>query len=86
MDVWFDDAYYKDVGGKATLTSQENAVIVDGINKSKKTLGKVDKERFNQFLTQPDLAEWVKSLTQKNYSRTKCRRACTICKRLCCLF
>tara|TARA_B100000085_G_scaffold224414_1_gene209763 strand:+ start:496 stop:1761 length:1266 start_codon:yes stop_codon:yes gene_type:complete len=65
MDVWFDDAYYKDVGGKATLTKQENAVIIDGINKSKTTLGKVDKERFNSFLTQPDLAEWVKPFINK---------------------
>lgn len=65
MDVWFDDAYYKDVGGKATLTKQENAVIIDGINKSKTTLGKVNKERFNSFLTQPDLAKWVKPFINK---------------------
>ena len=63
--VWVDDAYYKDVSGKATLTKGENQTIVQALGQSKNTLGKVDKERFNSFLQQPDLAKWVKPFINK---------------------
>jgi len=59
-DVWFDDAYYKDVGGKATLSKADNKVIAQAIEQAKTTLGKTDEGRFNTFLQQPELAKWVK--------------------------
>jgi hypothetical protein len=63
--VWVDDAYYKDVGGKATLTSTENKTVIQALKQAKATLGKTDKGRFDTFLTQPDLAKWVKPFINK---------------------
>lgn len=63
--AWVDDAYYKDVSGKATLTKAENSAVLQSLKQSKTTLGKVDKARFNTFLQQPDLAKWVKPFINK---------------------
>jgi hypothetical protein len=63
--VWFDDAYYKDVGGKATLTSQEDKVVSNGLGQAQVTLKKATPETFNKFLEDPALATWLKPFINK---------------------
>ena len=63
--VWFDDAYYKDVGGKATLTNKENEVISKGVGQAQITLKKATPETFNTFLQDPVLATWLKPFINK---------------------
>lgn len=63
--VWFDDAYYKDVGGKATLTSKENEVISKGLGQAQITLKKATPKTFNTFLQDPVLATWLKPFINK---------------------
>jgi len=64
-DVWFDDAYYKDVGGKATLTSKENEVVKNGLHQAQITLKKASPETFDKFLEDPALATWLKPFINK---------------------
>ena len=64
-DVWFDDAYYKDVGGKATLTSKENVVVKNALHQAHITLKKAQPETFNKFLEDPALATWLKPFINK---------------------
>ena len=63
--VWVDDAYYKDVGGKATLTKQEDAVVTKGLGQAQVTLKKATPETFNKFLEDPALATWLKPFINK---------------------
>ena len=63
--VWYDDAYYKDVGGKATLTSKENEVVKNGLHQAHITLKKAQPETFNKFLEDPALATWLKPFINK---------------------
>jgi len=48
--VWFDDAFYNDYTGIASLTPQENQVIIKGLNQVAQTLTKIDPKTFDKFL------------------------------------
>lgn len=49
--VWFDDAYYNDYTGIASLTPQENQTIISGLNQVAATLMKIDPAKFDKFLS-----------------------------------
>jgi hypothetical protein len=49
-DVWFDDAFYKDLTGRASLTPEEDAYIKDLQAAAASTLGKIREEDFNRII------------------------------------
>jgi hypothetical protein len=58
-DVWFDDAYYNDYTGIASLTPQENQTIISGLNQVAGTLMKIDPAKFDKFLSH-EFGKYVK--------------------------
>lgn len=50
-DVWFDDAFYNDYTGIASLTPEENQLIISGLNQVANTLRKIDPIKFDKFLS-----------------------------------
>lgn len=58
-DVWFDDAYYNDYTGIASLTPEENQVIISGLNQVAGTLMKIDPGKFDKFLSH-EFGKYVK--------------------------
>lgn len=49
-DVWFDDAFYNDYTGIASLTPEENQLIISGLNQVANTLTKIEPKNFDKFL------------------------------------
>jgi hypothetical protein len=58
-DVWFDDAYYNDYTGIASLTPEENQLIISGLNQVATTLMKIDPGKFDKFLSH-EFGQYVK--------------------------
>jgi len=58
-DVWFDDAYYNDYTGIASLTPEENQRIISGLNQVAGTLMKINPAKFDKFLSH-DFGKYVK--------------------------
>ena len=58
-DVWFDDAYYNDFTGIASLTPEENQTIIAGLNQVAGTLMKIDPGKFDKFLSH-EFGQYVK--------------------------
>lgn len=58
-DVWFDDAYYNDYTGIASLTPEENQLIISGLNQVAGTLMKIDPAKFDKFLSH-EFGKYVK--------------------------
>lgn len=58
-DVWFDDAYYNDYTGIASLTPDENQKIISGLNQVAATLMKIDPAKFDKFLSH-EFGQYVK--------------------------
>lgn len=59
-DVWVDDATYKDLTGRASLTQDENRALVAAIEGGKKTLSKINKSKFDMILTNAEFAKYIK--------------------------
>jgi hypothetical protein len=59
-DVWFDDAYYSDYTGVASLTPEENAGLQRGLGQSAKTLKKITPDKFNIILNNAEFAKYIK--------------------------
>ena len=49
--VWMDDATYKDVSGKATMTEKETAFVTSHLSMAGKTFRKINSQLLNSFLT-----------------------------------
>ena len=58
-DVWFDDAFYNDYTGIASLTPEENQLIISGLNQVANTLMKIDPVKFDKFLSH-EFGKYVK--------------------------
>ena len=58
-DVWFDDAFYNDYTGIASLTPEENQTIISGLNQVAGTLMKIDPAKFDKFLSH-EFGQYVK--------------------------
>jgi hypothetical protein len=58
-EVWFDDAYYNDYTGIASLTPEENQRIISGLNQVAGTLMKIDPKKFDKFLSH-EFGKYVK--------------------------
>lgn len=49
-DVWFDDAFYKDLTGRASLTPEEDAKIKNTLLAAATTLRKISEKDFNRII------------------------------------
>ena len=50
-DIWMDDATYKDVAGKATMTQTETEAVTASLSNAGKTFRKVDSGLLKKFLS-----------------------------------
>ena len=50
-DIWMDDATYKDVAGKATMTQAETEAVTASLSNAGKTFRKVDSGLLKKFLS-----------------------------------
>lgn len=58
--VWFDDATYKDFTGIASLTPKENELISRTIGQAALTLKKINQQKFNVILSNPEFNSFIK--------------------------
>lgn len=58
--VWFDDATYKDFTGIASLTPRENNAISRTIGQAALTLKKINQQKFNVILGNPEFNAYIK--------------------------
>lgn len=49
-DVWFDDAFYKDLTGRASFTPREDAKIKNTLLAAASTLNKINEKEFNRII------------------------------------
>lgn len=63
-DVWVDDAFYKDVTGRATLTTTEDRALKNNIAAGRRTLEKfkpaAQKKKFNVILSNTEFSAYIK--------------------------
>jgi hypothetical protein len=59
-NVWFDDATYKDLTGRASLTSEENKAVSASIGGGQKTLDKINRAKFDTILGNAEFAKYIK--------------------------
>ena len=61
--VWFDDATYKDVSGKTTLTQDEYEMVLRHLDDAEEALDALNPIRFEQLLTAGALVSMIKMHT-----------------------
>ena len=77
--VWMDDATYKDVSGKATMTSAETAKVTSHLSNVGKTFRKINSTRLNKFLKlQESLTGKLVGASFKTYNNTLVRTGKTV--------
>lgn len=59
-NVWFDDATYKDLTGRASLTTEENKAVAASIAGGQKTLEKINRGKFDTILGNAEFAKYIK--------------------------
>jgi hypothetical protein len=59
-NVWFDDATYKDLTGRASLTTEENKAVSASISGGQKTLAKINRAKFDTILGNAEFAKYIK--------------------------
>ncbi|MBC8554214.1 MAG: hypothetical protein H8D23_31790 [Candidatus Brocadiales bacterium] len=59
-DVWFDDAFYKDLSGIASLTDNENNKLIDDIKATKAAIAKANFDIVNSDL-EPMFMQYINS-------------------------
>jgi hypothetical protein len=65
-NVWVDDATYKDLTGRATLTPAENTALLKAINDGQKTLGKITKGKFDIIIQNAEFVKYIKPFVNSN--------------------
>ena len=72
--VWMDDATYKDVSGKATMTSKETAEVTAHLSNAGKTFQRINAPSLKKFLRlQDSLTGKLVGASYKTYNNTKVR-------------
>ena len=73
--VWMDDATYKDVSGRATMTSKETAVVTSHLSNAGKTFQKINAPLLNKFnRLQESLTGKLVGASFKTYNNTFVRQ------------
>jgi len=77
--VWMDDATYKDVSGKATMTEAETAAVTSSLSSAGSTFRKINSALLNKFLTlQNSFTGNLSGASLKTYNNSKVRKGETI--------
>jgi len=72
--VWMDDATYKDVSGKATMTTKETAEVTTHLSNCGKTFQRINAPLLKKFLRlQDSLTGKLVGASYKTYNNTKVR-------------
>ena len=72
--VWMDDATYKDVSGRATMTSKETAEVTAHLSNAGKTFQRINAPSLKKFLRlQDSLTGKLVGASYKTYNNTKVR-------------
>ena len=72
--VWMDDATYKDVSGRATMTAKETAVVTAHLSNCGKTFQRINAPLLKKFLRlQDSLTGKLVGASYKTYNNTKVR-------------
>ena len=72
--VWMDDATYKDVSGRATMTSKETAEVTAHLSNCGKTFQRINAPLLKKFLRlQDSLTGKLVGASYKTYNNTKVR-------------
>ena len=72
--VWMDDATYKDVSGKATMTAKETAEVTAHLSNAGKTFQRINAPLLKKFLRlQDSLTGKLVGASLKTYNNTKVR-------------
>ena len=72
--VWMDDATYKDVSGRATMTSKETDVVTTHLSNCGKTFQRINAPLLKKFLRlQDSLTGKLVGASYKTYNNTKVR-------------
>ena len=72
--VWMDDATYKDVSGKATMTAKETAEVTAHLSNAGKTFQRINAPLLKKFLRlQDSLTGKLVGASYKTYNNTKVR-------------
>ena len=72
--VWMDDATYKDVSGRATMTSGETADVTASLSEAGKSFQRINSVRLKKFLNlQDSLTGKLVGASLKTYNNTKVR-------------
>ena len=72
--VWMDDATYKDVSGRATMTSKETSEVTTHLSNAGKTFQRINAPSLKKFLRlQDSLTGKLVGASYKTYNNTKVR-------------
>ena len=73
--VWMDDATYKDVAGKATMTEKETEAVTKSLSGAGKTFQKINSSMLNKFLNiQSKFTGNIAGASLKTYYNSKVRQ------------
>ena len=73
-NVWMDDATYKDVAGKATMTSKETAAVTAALSNTGKTFKRINAVKLQKFLNlQGSMTGAIAGASLKTYNNSKVR-------------
>ena len=73
-DVWMDDATYKDVSGKGSMTAKETLALSQELTKAGKAFHGIKKNDLNKFQALQDNIATKKGLTYKTYCNQLVRK------------
>ena len=77
--VWMDDATYKDVSGKATMTDSETATVTSSLSAAGSTFRKINSSLLSNFLNlQNTFTGNLSGASLKTYNNSKVRKGETI--------
>ena len=77
--VWMDDATYKDVSGKATMTEAETAAVTSSLSAAGTTFRKINSSLLSKFLVlQNSFTGNLSGASLKTYNNSKVRKGETI--------
>ena len=77
--VWMDDATYKDVSGKATMTEAETAAVTSSLSSAGSTFRKINSSLLSKFLVlQNSFTGNLSGASLKTYNNSKVRKGETI--------
>lgn len=73
--VWMDDATYKDVAGKATMTEAETAKVTKSLSEAGSTFRKINSSLLNSFLSMQETFKGnLSGASLKTYNNSKVRK------------